>query len=602
MSQVVCRVAKLKTDVAIRSAGAHIMRTKATPNADPSKSNVSLLDGGDLTATIKARIAKAGATIRKDSVQAMEILLSASPEFFRPVKPEAYGQFDRARTKEWAKANMAMLRARYGDNLISAQLHLDEATPHIHAIIVPLTPSGRLSAKETFGRASLSKLQDAAAKCVSQLGIARGVRGSKAKHQDVAVYYTAVNESAAPTLPPSPAVPVPPLFGRGVWAERQTKRQAAHDAKTGRAVKKAFAQAAAMPRLKAEAAALKQTIAAKDKEIADMTEQLTKTQAAALRDVPLDRVLSAAGLDRGDMGRWTDAGRDILVDGAKWFDDAAPAKGRGSIDLVKHLNGCSYEAALGWLRDNVGQGAATRAVVALEAPSASQRVAAAPSPVFVPPQPNETRWAKVKAWLETVRALPAAVVDKLHAEGLVYADDRANAVFLMRGADNRPTGAELKGTLAKKPFVGAAPGTSRNAGQFSVGTPRPGGSVVVVEAAIDALSYAVLHSADKPHVVSTGGVRSTLPQLAEWAKDGRTLVVAYDADGPGNKHADRLIEAYRELGGQAVRVKPGLGAKDWNEQLTTRRDLSGAPPPPLPTKQAPTTKAADPAEVYRPRF
>lgn len=67
----------------------------------------------------------------------LRIVLSASPEYFRPDDPDAVGTWDEDRLAAWIEATMAQLRGEHGDDLIFAELHLDEDTPHIHAVVAP---------------------------------------------------------------------------------------------------------------------------------------------------------------------------------------------------------------------------------------------------------------------------------------------------------------------------------------------------------------------------------------------------------------------------------------------------------------------------------
>lgn len=67
----------------------------------------------------------------------LRIVLSASAEYFRPDDPEATGTWDEGRLAAWIKASMAQLREEHGADLIFAELHLDEDTPHIHAVVAP---------------------------------------------------------------------------------------------------------------------------------------------------------------------------------------------------------------------------------------------------------------------------------------------------------------------------------------------------------------------------------------------------------------------------------------------------------------------------------
>ena len=99
-----------------------------------------ILEGHEegLTASLKALYASG---VKKPTAQAekpyLRIVLSASPEYFRPNDPGAVGTWDSDRLAAWEAATMNQLRAEHGDDLIFAELHLDEDTPHIHAVVAP---------------------------------------------------------------------------------------------------------------------------------------------------------------------------------------------------------------------------------------------------------------------------------------------------------------------------------------------------------------------------------------------------------------------------------------------------------------------------------
>lgn len=67
----------------------------------------------------------------------LRIVLSASPEYFRPDDPGAVGTWNKDRLVAWQKACMKQLRKEHGEDLVFAELHLDEDTPHIHAVVAP---------------------------------------------------------------------------------------------------------------------------------------------------------------------------------------------------------------------------------------------------------------------------------------------------------------------------------------------------------------------------------------------------------------------------------------------------------------------------------
>ncbi|MCF6446140.1 plasmid recombination protein [Nereida sp. MMG025] len=103
---------------------------------EPDKDNENY--GGGLSRTLKALYAGG---VKKPAAQSerpyLRIVLSASPEYFRPDSPEAVGTWDVDRLASWKEATMNQHREEHGADLIFAELHLDEDTPHIHAVVAP---------------------------------------------------------------------------------------------------------------------------------------------------------------------------------------------------------------------------------------------------------------------------------------------------------------------------------------------------------------------------------------------------------------------------------------------------------------------------------
>ncbi len=105
-------------------------------------------------AEAEKQIAEAGCRVRSDSVRVMEALVTASPEFFKgKKKSEVKAHFQEA--LDFIKQNQKP------ETIISAVVHMDEKTPHMHLCFVPLTADGRLSAKEIVGnKKKLTQWQD----------------------------------------------------------------------------------------------------------------------------------------------------------------------------------------------------------------------------------------------------------------------------------------------------------------------------------------------------------------------------------------------------------------------------------------------------------
>jgi hypothetical protein len=115
-------------------------------------------------------------------VLALEYVLTASPEFFETTAEKNW--------RAYLEYQLVMLKDYYRDeNVVSAVLHLDEKTPHLSVLIVPLV-DGKLNARALIGtREACSIIQDMAGEVGHTFGLKRGKRGSKARHQDVQAFY-----------------------------------------------------------------------------------------------------------------------------------------------------------------------------------------------------------------------------------------------------------------------------------------------------------------------------------------------------------------------------------------------------------------------------
>ena len=93
--------------------------------------------------------------IKDDQVHIVGIVVSANYEFFQGMPLE--------KEKEFFEKTLEKIEEKFGkENIISAKVHKDEKTPHLHIDLIPLTQEGKLSAKELFNKESLRSLQDIA--------------------------------------------------------------------------------------------------------------------------------------------------------------------------------------------------------------------------------------------------------------------------------------------------------------------------------------------------------------------------------------------------------------------------------------------------------
>ena len=167
MAYAILRFAKHK-GCASKALSAHHERTKeiyaSNPDIDAerTKQNFHLVTPRwSYEREIRHRIRAAGCRVRKDSVKFVDTLVTVSPEFAEAHESEMPEYFNRA---------FGFLKDRVGEeNIISAVVHMDEKTPHLHLCFVPLTKDKRLSAKEILGnKKAMIRWQDDFYACMAE--------------------------------------------------------------------------------------------------------------------------------------------------------------------------------------------------------------------------------------------------------------------------------------------------------------------------------------------------------------------------------------------------------------------------------------------------
>mgnify|MGYP000364591137 FL=1 len=193
---------------------AHIERTVHPKNADRTRTHlnrelVQFPEGvRNRTQAIAHRIETAGIRrkVSANQVKAIRILLTGSNKDMKQMEAEG-------RIEDWCNDSLKWIRETYGEqNLVSAVLHMDEKTPHIHATVIPIvtgerrkarkeeqngkkkyrkknTQDVRLCADDVMARHRLKHYQDTYAQAMSKYGLQRGIDGSLAKHISTMQYY-----------------------------------------------------------------------------------------------------------------------------------------------------------------------------------------------------------------------------------------------------------------------------------------------------------------------------------------------------------------------------------------------------------------------------
>lgn len=194
MSFCICRVEKYNRGN-IKAIGNHHSRTKDTftsnADIDPSRTphNINFGRISNLKTAVWDEIntrapMKDGKARRKDAVLCFEVLVSASPNFW-PENWQSLSQDEFRATKGYQYLNDAyrFLSEKFGkENFVGGSVHLDEKTPHMSVMFVPIT-NGKLCAKEILTRRVLRDLQtEIAEKVGKKYGLERGQEKSGTKH------------------------------------------------------------------------------------------------------------------------------------------------------------------------------------------------------------------------------------------------------------------------------------------------------------------------------------------------------------------------------------------------------------------------------------
>jgi hypothetical protein len=192
-----------------------------------------------------------------------------------------------------------------------------------------------------------------------------------------------------------------------------------------------------------------------------------RRRAARVRDLPLELVLVALGAsrDQRDKSKWHTERGSLSITGAQFMNWRLGRGGGGAIDLVMQLLDLDYRASVEWLELHL-------AGVDVNAPVNS------PQPVYSAirgrsvdggkalrmPMRDDGKLDRVLSYLTVYRRLESGLLAPLVESGMLYADSRGNAVFVLAaGKAKRPVGAELRGTgpRPERARTGATSGSAK---------------------------------------------------------------------------------------------------------------------------------------------
>mgnify|MGYP001282447218 FL=1 len=188
MQYAILRHAKIKAPL-MGAAVAHNHRTskleKCNIDATLTPLNQVLKGEGTVAERLANKLKVLTTKVRKDAVVAVELMLSASPEWFEGLTTDRAALHQHPKFRQWANNAMKWARQEFGQNIIDVALHMDESSPHMHVLAVPLTQDGRLCAKEVLARSELTRRQDSYAKAMEELGLSRGDPAKETKRRHI---------------------------------------------------------------------------------------------------------------------------------------------------------------------------------------------------------------------------------------------------------------------------------------------------------------------------------------------------------------------------------------------------------------------------------
>ena len=223
MSYGIVRIQKF-TAGSVKGIEIHDKREKDKSNTNPdidhgkSEQNYDLhIDGRTFQQIVKERISELDLkrAVRKDAIVMAQVLVTSDGLFFDHLQEQTWERIAKAShelyasgmpfsesfmnyertdcTKQFFIDAYEFLVDRYGkENVVSATVHMDEKTPHMHFNFVPVTKDGRLSAKDVFSKKNLIEQQTAFHEKVGKkYGLLRGEakeNGKERKHLQTAEY------------------------------------------------------------------------------------------------------------------------------------------------------------------------------------------------------------------------------------------------------------------------------------------------------------------------------------------------------------------------------------------------------------------------------
>lgn len=279
------------------------------------------------------------------------------------------------------------------------------------------------------------------------------------------------------------------------------------------------------------------------------TEQIEKARQASLADFFIQNGYETER-SRNELHIKGYGGLFVNVETNEWycFSQADKHGGRNAINCLTDIIGMDFKSAVEAL---TGESILHRDYRQTEQALQKKKELELPE--------RATDMRKVFAYLCQTRLLDREIISELAHEGLLYQDNRGNAVFLHKDENRKTVGAEIQGTNTEKRYKGVAAGTSDSLFSVTIGTPT---KAYIFESAIDLLSFRQLANQQKIQnsvLVSMAGLKpNSLKTLSE---RGLQLFACVDNDEAGRKFISSNNLTQRN------HILKEFGVKDFNELL-----------------------------------
>lgn len=553
--------------------------------------------------------------IRPDAVLVQSLVFQASPDWCFPkiaaegwtdkeIEHSSYeqrGQVDRDRVTAWAQDVQTWLHEKWGDRLLATELHMDEASPHLHVQVLPVTDDGRLSAKELLGgKTGAKKFVSELAQVSAPHGLQRATEGNLStgdiaqwrRKQEAAIKAAEAEKPAElkrlPEIisrPWGPPAPKPGLWTKikaklsgdedpqQKWEQEEARRIQEGQAKRleylNNQQQQAFLASMAAKEARMEARDLKTENAALKRQLQEQQDRQRRDQ---LRSLPPEQVLEALGAHcvegkpGGKTSQWILGDRKLAVtvvspgNTCVFVDNHDPqhCKGRGNFDLVQQVRGCQFAEAASWMEDHFGREHALAEWHTSPGVQASRERALTrtPPPPAPAPPPVAANSQAVERYLTRARGVSPATIRHLLQTGQIYADANSNLVIPREkdGAFLRGTG---EGSSWKRTVGGKSCGPARLVGPKM--TDELPHDVILCEGVTDAVALVELNPEAEVMVVG-GNLRPEL-KIRECDK----VILAFDGDAGGQEHATHYKASLGAHRGGIYERKVPEGYKDWSE-------------------------------------